>query len=131
MAVAARRASLNPTDHGSRVFPSAAMRFRAFPVAVVIDGALHEPALVWATDDRTEVWVSGATRGEPRLVATLAPVTDRARAKGRFLETPKGARKVRYVAELGDGTELEIGQAPGCGCGHPLKSWSPPVEASA
>lgn len=109
--------------------PMPAMRFRAFPVSVVVDGTLHEPALLWATDDRTEVWVAGEERSTPRLVATFAPVQERQRAKG-FLLGDTG-RKVRYVLGLVDGNELAIGQAPGCGCGHPLKSWSPPVEASA
>lgn len=115
---------------GNGLVPMPAMRFRAFPVAIVIDGTLHEPALLWATEDRTEVWTAGDSR-DRTLVATLAPVTERTRSKGQFLETDKGNRKVRYVAQLADGTEMLIGQAPGCGCGHPLKSWSPPVEASA
>lgn len=103
------------------------MRFRAFPVSLLLDGVLTEPALLWATDETTEVYVSGDT--VPRLAATFASVTARTRSKGRFLDGTQ--RKVRWIAELADGTELEVGQAPGCGCGHPLKSWTPPATAEA
>lgn len=106
------------------------MRFRAFPVSVLIDGALVEPALLWATEERTEIWVAGEHRDHPRLAATFAPVAERTRAKGPVM-LDGTQRKARWIAELTDGTQLPIGQAPGCGCGHPLKSWSPPAEVSA
>ena len=103
-----------------------AVRYRAFPVAVEIDGTLHSPALVFATDAATEVYVSGENR-IPRLVASYPPTVERQRAKGAFV----GGRKVRFVAAFDDGTSLAVAQAAGCGCGHPLRSWSPPAEVSA
>lgn len=101
------------------------MRYRAFPVSVVVDGTLHSPALLWATDEATEVYT-----GVDELVATLPPCEARTRAKGETLEGTD--KRAKFRAEFADGTSLLVGFASGCGCGHPLKSWSPPkVEAQA
>lgn len=105
------------------------MKFKAFPVAVVVDDVVHEPALLWATAGRTEVWVTGPNSRTPVLLATYAETVNRGRVVGEFL--PGTERKAKFAAELADGTRLLVAQAPGCGCGHPLKSFRPAEAASA
>lgn len=101
------------------------MRFRAFPVSVVVDGVLHSPALLWATDEATEIYT-----GVDELVATLPPTDARTRANGEVLEGTD--KRAKFRAQFVDGTSLLVGFAQGCGCGHPLKSWTPPkVQADA
>lgn len=101
------------------------MRFKAFPVSVVVEGEVREPALIWATDEATDIYVSGPNR-EVIRIATFAGATAKVRAHGEFLEG-EPRRRVMFVVELADGSRLLAGKSPGCGCGNPLKSWSPPM----
>lgn len=100
------------------------MRFRAFPISVVVDGVVREPAMLWATDEATQVYVE---RGDP--IATFAGCVSRSRAHDEFLEGTE--RKAKFVIALTDDTTLLIGNTPGCGCSHPLKSWVPPPKVDA
>lgn len=97
------------------------MRFRAFPVAVTIDGTLYDPVLILGYEDRTEVWAEG-----PTLLASHPQTTARERVKGLM-----AGRPLRFLNRFADGSALEVAKSEGCGCGHALKRWTPPAEVSA
>lgn len=107
------------------------VRFRAFPVSVVVDGALVEPALLWATDDHVEVWAAGETRDAPRLVASYPGALAKVRAAGQWVGTEDNRRRALFAVELADGSRLLAGKSVPCGCGNPLKSWVPPARQDA
>lgn len=100
-------------------------------MSVAVDGALIEPALLWATDETVQVWISGATSDEKRLVASYPGAVAKLRARGEWIGSEDDRRRALFAVELTDGSRLLAGKSIGCGCGNPLKSWSPPVEVDA
>ena len=105
------------------------MRFKAVPVSVIVDGTLHEPALVWATDDVTEVWVW--PRSEPQRIAVYPGATARTRSKEMLTGGDGTARRAMFTVELVGGDSFLVGKSKPCACGHPLKHFVPPQEVSA
>lgn len=82
-----------------------------FPVTVTIPGdpdVVHTPAKVYAAQGKTHVYVWNRETHQAEEVATL---------DGH--PTTAGFRQ--YA--VGD---VHIAETGGCGCGHPLKRWSPP-----
>lgn len=80
-----------------------------FPVAVTMpDGREYRPAKVYAHGGVTDVYVWNRDTQEADLVATLPG-----------LPVDAGFRQW----QVGD---VRIAATGGCGCGHPLKRWSPP-----
>lgn len=84
-----------------------------FPVHVTLpNGTEHRPAKVHTHDGVVDVYVWNRDLRDAELVATIPGTLE-----------PAGHRQ---WAVYGEHDPMRVADTGGCGCGHPLKRWSPP-----
>lgn len=85
-----------------------------FPVAVTMpDGTVHRPAKVYAHQGQTDIYVWDRDARDAALVATLTG-------------EPESSGFRQWIVAVEAPEPVRIAATGGCGCGHPLKRWSPP-----
>jgi hypothetical protein len=96
------------------------MRLDLFPAHLVLNPDSETPT-IWRTTrlivGRDEIWAWEHDRfGQVQLV-----LNDR-------YESVTGRRTTGWTATLSTGDSLYFNRASGCGCGNPLRGWSPPFS---
>lgn len=94
------------------------MRLDLFPARLVLNPAT-ESRIIWEVTrlivGLDEIWAWEVDRfGQIRVA-----VNDR-------YESIDGRRTTGWTAQLSTGDSLYFNRASGCGCGNPLRGWSPP-----
>lgn len=86
-----------------------------FPAVVTHPGGTLRNARAVITRERVYVWTD---RGTPVVTQTYDPAASR-------VPRINAARSARAALTLRDGTSLTVEGQRGCGCGNPLKGWTP------
>lgn len=93
------------------------LRLDLFPATVIENPGTPDEFVHHVTRllvGRDEIWVWEMRDGVPQLA-----VNDR-------YEEISGRRTTGWTATMSDGSTLFFRRASGCGCGNPLRGWSPP-----
>lgn len=95
--------------------PDAVVIRDVFPAVVRFGPSTLRNARAVVTRERVYVWTA---RGAPAVNMGYDPAASTVPALN-------AARSQRTVLSLGDGSALRIELQRGCGCGNPLKGWTP------
>jgi hypothetical protein len=95
--------------------PDAVVIRDVFPAVVRFGPSTLRNARAVVTRERVYVWTS-------RTAPAVASGYDSGSSTIPPLNAP---RSRRTVLSLGDGSTLTVEQQRGCGCGNPLKGWTP------